>query len=58
MKTSHDEAKRQIDAHTERQENRMGGEVFQITKRTYRPSNDPTKPPILERVDMGKWERF
>jgi hypothetical protein len=58
MKYAHDEAKHQIDAHTERQENRMGGEKFQITKRTYIPSNDPKKPPILERVDMGKWERF
>jgi hypothetical protein len=58
MKYAHDEAKRQIDAHTERQRNVMGQDRFQITKRTYIPSNDPTKPPILERVDMGKWERF
>jgi len=58
MKYAHDEAKRQIDAHTERQGNVMGQDRFQITKRTYIPSDDPKKPSILERVDIGKWERF
>lgn len=58
MKYAHDEAKRQIDAHAERQGNVMGQDRFQITERTYIPSNDPKKPSILERVDIGKWERF
>lgn len=57
MKITEAEARRQIEAR-QPGENKLGGERFQITRKTYRPSSVKGEPPVLVTIDTGKFKPF